>query len=235
MMEENVITHLRGKRVNQYYMYIPDAQTEKFMFEMKKLNDNHNDDYVPRKCAGIGEPLNLWRVSVEEIERFVSGKVMNQLKFELFLEQFSGTIVKQLAPIKGQKGYRMILPLYPMEGRIEESRNEIKIISRNHSSLKRKIILNPTYVLFSEMIRPEEGGEKDIEMLKLGFRGIEEMIRRGAFDEIHIYGDRISPGIQKILIWAYYLHIPILIKGRKKSLSQSYAEFLSNPIEFEKD
>ena len=43
-MKEKEIIPLRGKRVDQYYMYIPDAQTEKFMFEMKKLNDDHNDD-----------------------------------------------------------------------------------------------------------------------------------------------------------------------------------------------
>ncbi len=205
-------------KFNRWYVYIKDDWTEQIMRGIKEQSLNHDTNYgLLRKVEGSPKPLNLWDVDFEEIQKLASGKILRNLKFEIYLEQFHGKIVRWEQPTRGNKNFKIILPLYPMAGDIENSRKEITRISRIHSS--DNISLLPVYVTLSEMMENED----DIEQLRRGFRTVEALITRKTFDQIWLFGNKITKGMEKIILFCNFLNVPIRIKGQSKFLKQDFA------------
>lgn len=227
MVREKSKIKKSGFRVNQWYVYTTDAWTDGVIYELKKSVGKHDTDHLPEvACVGKEKEIALWRVDYEEIEKLLSGKDIKNLKFEIYLEQFKGTVAKWEPVVRGKKRLKVVLPLYPLEGATETGRIEVLRIARVHSSLSRGISLVPLYLTFFDMMC----GPEDIEQLQLGFRTTETMLMKGTFSEVWVYGDRISPGMQKIILLARILHIPVILKGRKNSLKESYAAVIGHVV-----
>ncbi len=213
----------RLKRINRWYIYTRDEATDQVIVELKKQSGEHDTDYIlMQHVVGATKPLNLWRVDFEEIQKIVSGRAARNLKFDVYLEQFEGIIAKWEPPARWDKRLKLILPLHPMEDGIEKSRDEIITISRKHCSPNVSLI--PAYITLSQMMRDKY----DIEQLQRGFRTIEALIMRGAFDEIWLFGNKVSPGMEKIILFAQFLNIPIKVKGESKVLKRDFAKVLGN-------
>lgn len=114
---------------------------------------------------------------------------------------------------------KIILPLIPMVGGEKAARtamDEILVISRDRS--KEQVSYLPAYIVLSKMMRSKD----DIDQLRRGFKTLLAMMLRGTFDRVELFGDKITPGMEKIVLTAKLLHIPVIAKTAptKRELAQ---------------
>lgn len=211
------------KKAHQWYLYTRDEATNQVILEIKKQAGEHDTDFaLQQHVEGSIKPLDLWKVDFEQIQKIISGRANRNLKFTIYLEQFPGIIAEWKQPVRWDKSLKLILPLHSMEGDIEEGRKKIISISRKHSSAN--VSLVPAYLPLSEMIINED----DVEQLRRGFRTIEAMIVRGAFDEIWLFGNKVTRGMEKIILFCRFLNVPVKVKGQSKVLEQDFAKVFGN-------
>ncbi len=195
----------KRKEKNAWYIYTEHAFTDTVIAEMKRSCGKHDEDYFPTK--------RLWRVTLEEIARLMSGKNYKDLDFEIRLQKDGGEIIPWQFPTSKKNEYKLILALHPLTGNFAKQCEKIMKISLEESS--DRVIVYPAYVVNSMMLdMVSDPSQKKIQ-LNRGFKAIMRMILLKVYHEIWIYGDSLSPGMQYIIIFARLLRIPIKLKNKK--------------------
>jgi|GEM_PF-2242326 len=209
----------KPEKPTRWFIHTTDEFTNTVILELKKNRGTHDEDFIPNVIIpSHRKPVSLWKASYDEIATLFENKKRKSLKFIIYRETDSMIIHRWELPIRGDE-MKIILPLIPMSRNIEEYQNDWKNvmdISFKHSSAYVSYV--PVLVVLS-MIAHEhhEGG---IDFVRKGFKVIFTLLLRGAFNEVHLYGNCISSGMEKIILVARVLGIPIIAKtaGTEKDL-----------------
>ncbi len=180
------------------------TDTNTVLVELKKGND-HDTDFGPVKVPGMGRPVRAWQLSFHDINLVMSDK-SRHLKFELYKQDPGSDVITRWEKPRRGDTMKMVLPLISMEGGPEAERaalNEILKISRRYSSAQVSYV--PVYAVLHDMMT----SHNDIDQLQRGFKTVYALLLRGAYDEVTVFGDKITSGMQKIIMFATCLGIPV--------------------------
>lgn len=205
-----------------WFIYPENVETNNVIETLKRQVGKNDEDYRPdmlvRSKGNKKERLGLWLVSFEDIRRIMTAKSVKGLRFKIYRETSSGSISNWEYPTKKKDRIKIVLPLISMvdnDGKLKPENLElIREISRDKSSAKVSYV--PVYDTLSRMKRDDD----DREQVDRGFETLMELILRGAFNEIHLFGDRITPGMERIIIFGEAAGVPVIprSKGTLKEL-----------------
>lgn len=202
-----------------WFIHTPDDFTNGVIVEIKRNQGKHDTDIFPNKfIPSENIHLNLWKVSYLDIQMMLQNKKRKNLKFLIYRESTNQAIHRWEMPIKGDE-LKIILPLIPMSKNIEEYERdykEVMDISYKHSSPH--VMYVPVWVILSMI-----GKDKDNhDYIRRGFKTIFTFMLRGAFNEVHLHGKKITSGVEKIVLVAKVLNIPVIAKteGTKRDLAK---------------
>ena len=202
----------------QWFIEPLTTDTNTAIEQLKRPQGTHDDDYVLRRTKTGARPIRVWSVSFNELSKIMSDHSRG-LKYTIYRQpEGHDEISRWEKPHRGDP-IKIILPLISMVGGEEastEAMEEIVRISRDRSTAQVSYL--PAYVVLKRMMR----SEKDKDQLSRGFKTILAMLMRGTYDEIALFGDTITPGMQTIILSAKTLHIPVIAKTvpTKRALAQ---------------
>lgn len=194
------------------------TDTNTVILEMKKALGMHDDDFwseMPYVDGSKQRTAAAWRVTFDIITKVFSD-TSRGLKFNLYRQAKGSDVITRWERPTRPDEMKLVLPLIPMAGRIEEALVEIMRISRDNSTAR--VSYCPDYVALSMMKRRPD----DVEQVSRGFKTILTKMLRGSYDEIVLFGDTITSGMERYILFAKMLNIPVYAKthGTRKALTE---------------
>ena len=210
-----------------WYIFTRDDYTDEVVMNLRKQHGTHDEDHNPHKLPD-GNEVYLWTVSFDDIQAMVNGKKVRNLKFIIYRENESGTVSEWELPRRNSDDTKLSLLLIPMSDDAKQYADDYETataLCREYTSpAKNSVVLAPWTQLGEILIDNAE----DIDGLRKSFKSLYTMLARGSFDRILLAKngdiDRISSGMEKVILFARLLNIPITTArgsdGIKNDLAQ---------------
>ena len=209
------------KKLVRWFMEPLTNDTNTVIWHIKNSEGRHDTDFQTIDVPGVNRKVEAWLMSFPDINRVMSDSSRG-LKFELYKQDPGSDVISRWEKPKRGDQMKVVLPLIPMIGdephAADKAAERVKKLSRMNSS--QNVTYVPVYLVLRDMMKSDQ----DIDQLRRGFRTVYSMLLRGTFDQVAVFGDEITSGMEKIIMFATSLRIPVI--GKTAESKQALANLL---------